>query len=75
LRALRSFQRIHLEAGASQKVHFELKSRDLSIVTEDGTPIIAEGQYAVSVGGGQPNTSAPSVAGTFQIKGTLTLPE
>ena len=39
--ALRGFQRIHLEPGASQKVHFELKDRDLGMVTEDGNPIIA----------------------------------
>jgi beta-glucosidase len=75
LRALRAFQRVHLEAGASQNVHFELKQRDLSMVTDAGEPVIAEGQYKVSVGGGQPGTGAPSVAGTFQIKGKLTLPE
>ena len=39
--ALRGFQRIHLEPGASQKVHFDLKDRDLGMVTEDGNPIIA----------------------------------
>jgi hypothetical protein len=26
-------------------------------------------------GGGQPNTAAPSIAGTFRVKGTKTLPE
>ena len=43
LRALRGFQRVHLEAGASQKVHFDLKTRDLSMVTEAGEPLVAEG--------------------------------
>jgi beta-glucosidase len=75
LRALRGFKRVHLDPGASQKVQFDLKPRDLSMVTEAGEPIIAEGQYKISVGGGQPDTGAPGVAGTFQIKGTLTLPE
>jgi beta-glucosidase len=75
LRALRGFQRIHLDAGASQKVRFELRARDLSMVTEAGEPIIAEGQYVVSVGGGQPHTGAQVVSGTFNIKGKLTLPE
>ena len=41
--ALRGFQRIHLAPGASQKVHFDLKDRDLGMVTEDGNPIIAQG--------------------------------
>jgi beta-glucosidase len=45
------------------------------MVSEAGEPIIAKGKYSVSVGGGQPNTGAPSVAGTFQVKGTKTLPE
>jgi len=44
-------------------------------VTEAGQPIIAEGQYKISIGGGQPGTGAPTVAGTFQISGTMNLPE
>ena len=75
LRALRGFQRVHLDPGASQAVKFELKPRDLSIVTDAGEPIVAEGQYKISVGGGQPGTGSPAAAGTFQIKGKLTLPE
>ncbi len=75
LRALRGFERIHLAAGASQKVHFELKNRDLSMVTEAGEPVIAEGDYALSIGGGQPGTSAQTLTGNFHIKGTKTLPE
>jgi beta-glucosidase len=66
---------VHLAPGESQKVQFELKDRDLSMVSEAGDPMIAEGQYKVSVGGGQPNTSAPTVAGTFSINGTQKLPE
>ncbi len=75
LRALRGFERVHLEAGASQKLRFELKPRDLSMVTEAGEPIIAEGAYTVSVGSGQPNTGAPTVTGNFNVQGSLTLPE
>jgi beta-glucosidase len=75
LRALRGFQRVHLEAGASQKVRFELKDRDLSMVTEAGDPIIAEGEYSISVGGGQPNSGLPVQTKTFKVKGKLTLPE
>jgi beta-glucosidase len=75
LRALRGFKRVHLKPGESQKVHFELKDRDLSMVSDAGEPIVAEGEYSVSVGGGQPNTDAPAVAGAFRIRGTKTLPE
>jgi len=75
LRALRGFQRVHLKPGESQKVFFELKDRDLSMVSEAGEPIIAQGKYSVSIGGGQPNTGAPVVVGTFDVKGTKPLPE
>ncbi len=75
LRAMRGFQRVHLDPGASQAVKFELEPRDLGIVTDAGEPIVAEGQYKISVGGGQPGTGAPAAAGTFSIKGKTTLPE
>jgi beta-glucosidase len=75
LLALRGFQRIHLNPGASQKVHFELKNRDLGMVTEDGHPIVAEGDYTISVGGGQPETGAPGVTGHFRVQGQIGLPE
>ena len=75
LRALRGFKRVHLNQGESRKVRFELKDRDLSMVSEAGEPIIAEGAYSVSIGGGQPDTGAPAVTGTFQVMGTKTLPE
>jgi beta-glucosidase len=75
LRALRGFQRVHLEPGTAQKLRFELKPRDLVMVTEAGEPIIAEGDYSISIGGGQPRTSAPGVSGTFHINGKMTLPD
>lgn len=75
LRALRGFQRVHLKAGESRKLHFELKDRDLSMVSEAGEPIIPEGKYSFSIGGGQPDTGALIVAGTFEVRGTKTLPE
>ncbi|HKR83686.1 MAG TPA: glycoside hydrolase family 3 C-terminal domain-containing protein [Terriglobales bacterium] len=74
-RALRGFKRVHLKPGESQRMRFELKDRDLSMVTEAGDPIIAQGKYSLSIGGGQPNTGAPSVAGSFQVKGVKKLPE
>ncbi|MGH9607911.1 MAG: glycoside hydrolase family 3 C-terminal domain-containing protein [Terracidiphilus sp.] len=75
LRALRSFERIHLDPGASQKVRFELSPRDMSMVTEAGEPIVAEGKYTVSVGGGQPDTGVQVLTANFNVKGTVTLPE
>jgi len=73
--ALRSFERIHLDPGASQKVHFHLNPRDLGMVTELGWPIIAEGDYSLSVGGGQPGSGSPEVSGKFHVDGIYSLPE
>ncbi len=75
IRALRGFERIHLEPGASQEVRFHLKRRDLSMVTALGDIIVAQGEYTVSVGGGQPDTGAPGVSGKFQVSGQIVLPQ
>jgi beta-glucosidase len=73
--ALRGFQRIHLEPGKATRVHFALKDRDLGMVSEDGTPMVAAGEYTVSLGGGQPDGSVPSVSGKFVVRETVALPE
>ena len=75
IRALRGFQRIHLEPGANQKVEFHLNQRDLSIVTESGDIIVPEGRYTVLIGGGQPGAGIGSVDGNFDVKGQVVLPE
>lgn len=75
LKALRGFRRVHLEPGASQEVSFELTPRDMSMVTEAGEPTVAEGEYTMTVGGGQPGTEASGVTQSFHVKGTITLPE
>jgi hypothetical protein len=37
--------------------------------------MVAEGEYSVSVGSGQPHTGIPVLTRTFKVKGNLTLPE
>jgi beta-glucosidase len=71
--ALRGFQRVHLAAAKSARVHFELKDRDLGMVTEEGVPILAQGDYLISIGGGQPNSGAPCVSGKMSIEGQMRL--
>jgi len=75
LRALRAFKRIHLKPGESQQIEFQLKDRDLMVVTTAGDPVIYQGKYTISIGGGQPETGAPAVNTTFQVDGTKPLPE
>lgn len=75
LRALRGFKRVHLAADESKSIQFELAPRDQSMVTEAGEIMIPDGEYTVSVGGGQPNSGAPFVSTTYRVRGSLKLPE
>lgn len=43
------------------------------MVTETGQPIIAGGDYIISIGGGQPDTGAPFVIGYFHVNGQIAL--
>jgi beta-glucosidase len=75
LRALRGFERIHLAPGASRLVRFHLRRRDMGMVTEEGDIIVAQGEYTVSIGGGQPGTGARSVSGKVRVNDQMRLPE
>jgi hypothetical protein len=37
--------------------------------------MVPEGEFRLSIGGGQPGTGAPNVTGTLRIAKSLTLPE
>ena len=43
------------------------------MVTENGDPIVAQGDYTLSIGGGQPDTGAPDVTGHFHVNGQFAL--
>jgi beta-glucosidase len=73
--AMRGFQRLHLEPHQSRKVEFHLAPRDMSIVNEIGDIIVADGSYSVSIGGGQPGTSAATISKEFDVRGQIILPE
>ena len=75
LHALRGFERVHLAPGASRRVAFHLRPRDLSMVTSTGNILVAQGSYTVSVGGGQPGSGASSTSGSFGVDGQIMLAE
>lgn len=54
IRNLRGFQRIHLRAGESRTVNFNIGSDDLP-----------KSKLQISIGGGQPLASIPHVEGTL----------
>jgi beta-glucosidase len=80
LRALRGFQRVHLDRREKKTVSFSLRDRDLSIVDEAGKHRIVPGTVSVWVGGGQPGGRAglPQTAGgrtEFKITSEAELPD
>jgi beta-glucosidase len=75
LRALRGFTRVHLAAAAQTHVKLSLTPRDLSFVNEIGDRLVGEGDYTVTVGGGQPGTGASHAEAHLMIHGNQGLPE
>jgi len=80
LRALKGFQRIHLDRGEKRTVVFTLRDRDLSIVDENGKHRIMPGRVDVWVGGGQPVrrkglTPPAGMSTRFAITTAATLPD
>jgi beta-glucosidase len=56
-------------------VKLDLQSRDLSYVNESGDRVVGEGEYVVTVGGGQPGTKAAQGKAHLTIRGNEKLPE
>lgn len=73
LRALRGFERIHLQAGETRRIKFSLSPRDLSRVTKEGEHVIQPASYSVYVGGSQPKDGS-GVRAPFEIIGEQRLP-
>lgn len=72
--ALRGFERIALKAGEARTVILNLDPRDLSAVTPSGARQVWPGHYAISLGGGQPDSGLPTVSAQFDIDHTVDLP-
>ena len=75
LRALRGFTRVHLGAGEQKHLKLSLGPRDLSYVNEAGDRLVGAGDYIITVGGGQPGTSAARAETHLVIQGEQKLPE
>jgi beta-glucosidase len=74
LRSLKGFERVELAPGEAKTVRFSVSSRDLALAGEDGRMRVGPADYRLWVGGGQPDTGAPGVAGHFNITGSELLP-
>ncbi len=66
VRELKGFQRIHLEPGEQQKVHFQVSASQLGFHGSDMEYVVEPGEFKVWVG---PNSEA-GLEGTFRIVGS-----
>lgn len=72
--ALRSFQRVTLEPGEKKRLHFELTSKDISVVNQDGKNVVPRGRIDIYIGGQQPGLPPELQAKTTDVaKGTVML--
>ena len=74
--ALAGFERVHLDAGETKHLTFQLDPRTLSQVDDKGVRAVTAGSYRLSVGGSQPDGDAGAgvVSAEFQVEGTQQLP-
>src|SRR5690606_7045017 len=76
--SLRGFRRISLSAGESTSVEFELSSRDLSLIDEQGKRILEPGKFRLTLGGSQPDersfelTKQRPLSAEFEVSGAPT---
>ena len=72
-----AFQRVHLGAGESKTLSFDLEPRWLSEVDAQGNRSVQSGSYKLAIGGAQPNdpkAPSPAMTETFEIVGDRSLP-
>jgi beta-glucosidase len=74
LYSLKGFQRIHLAAGASQKVKFTITPDMMKLVNDEGKSVLNDGNIKVSIAGSLPSQrsedlgAAKPVEATFAVK-------
>jgi beta-glucosidase len=75
VRALQGFTRIHLKAGETRTVNFELQAWQITVRDEQNTAFVAPGKLLVSVGGKQPDAKSllnkSVVEKTLQVVGEI----
>ncbi|MBR0554021.1 glycoside hydrolase family 3 C-terminal domain-containing protein [Sphingomonadaceae bacterium LXI357] len=74
IRSLKGYNRVHLAPGESRTVSFKLDPRDLAFADDKGVMRVTQSAYRLWVGGGQPDTGAPGVSGSFDVTGSIALP-
>lgn len=66
---LEGFKRIHLAAGEKKRVEFILKPEQFAQYDMEGKQAIAEGEYGIFAGGGQPGEAEGVVSAAIHLEG------
>ncbi len=66
IRSLKGFERIHLNAGETKSLTFEIPVKDLCVIDVNGKAIQPEGEIEISIGGGQPTANSISESAVVQ---------
>ncbi|HVY75713.1 MAG TPA: glycoside hydrolase family 3 C-terminal domain-containing protein [Puia sp.] len=73
LYALKGFKRVHLAAGSSQTVSFDLTPEILAEINDAGASVYLPGKLRVSIGGSSPDKRNAELGATVPVAGTLML--
>jgi beta-glucosidase len=70
IRNLIGFDRISLRPGETRSLTFTITPRQMSLIDNQGKRVIEPGEFAITVGGGQPSATTPTVNGKFVVTGS-----
>ncbi len=71
--SLCGFKRIHLKSGEHKTVNFEIDSRAMTIVNEEGRRYVENGDFTLFVGGSQPDRVSERLLGRKPLELTFTV--
>jgi beta-glucosidase len=72
-RALRGFHRVHLKAGHSATITFNLAKEDFSHVTPEGVRMVSAGTYQLSIGAPAIDNARQGLRAAFHITGSTVI--
>ncbi len=70
---LRGVERVHLAAGAAQRVRFKVTAKSLSLIDNDGKRRLEPGNFRIFVGGSQPDPRSVALTGQAPLAVDLLL--
>lgn len=66
IRSLKGFARVSLKAGEQKTHKFLLSAEDLTFVDAKGTSLPLTGEIEISIGGSQPDETAPTTGNVLK---------